>query len=83
MRINFSTEKEIKSKQVRNLPSGTVFILYSEYFINSEDRDYYIVLTRNGHREYYNLLNGAFKSFNDDCPVVVVDCALSVYGVTE
>ena len=83
MKINFSSKKPITPKKVTNLPSGTVFILHNEIAVPEDERDYYIVLTRNGHRDYYNFSNGAFRPLNDDCPVVIVDCALTVYGIKE
>ena len=83
MKINFSTKKPITPKKVKDLPSGTVFICYNEMNVSEDARTYHIVLTRNGHRDYYNLSNGSFRPLNDDCPVAIVDCALTVYGIKE
>ena len=83
MKVNFSTEKQIKGKSVKDLISGTVFSLYNERDADMEDKNYYMVCTRNGHREYFNLMNGSFKALNDDCPVLVVDCALTIYGIID
>ena len=83
MKYKFSEKDKPSCKRLRDLPSGTVFGLYNELNVNQEDRDYYIVLTHNGHREYYNLANGSFKPFHDECPVFVMDCALTFYGIKD
>lgn len=83
MKISFTPKAKPQPKILKNQPSGTVFGLYNEMDINQEDRDYYIVITRNGHREYYNLADGSFRPLNDNCPVMVMDCALTIYGIRD
>ena len=83
MKINFSPKKPITPKKVKDLPSGTVFILHNEMDIPEDARNYFIVLTRNGHRDYHNISNGSFRPLNDDCPVAIVDCSLTVYSIKE
>lgn len=83
MKLTF-TEKELpRPKILRNLPSGTVFGLYNEIELNQNDRDYYMVITRNGHREYLDLRDGSFRPLNADCPVMIMDCALTIYGIHD
>ena len=83
MKISFTEKAKPQPKILKNQPSGTVFGLYNEMELNQEDRDYYIVISRNGHREYYNLSDGSFKPLNDNCPVMVIDCALTIYGIKD
>ena len=83
MKYRFSEKDKPTPKILRNQPSGIVFGLYNELNINQEDRDYYIILTHNGHREYYNLADGSFRPLNDDCPVIVMDCAFTFYGIKD
>ena len=83
MKISFTEKAKPQPKILKNQSSGTVFGLYNEMELNQEDRDYYIVITRNGHREYYNLADGSFRPLNDNCPVMVMDCALTIYGIRD
>ena len=83
MKYRFSEKDKPAPKKLKDLYSGTVFGLYNELDINQEDRDYYIILTHNGHREYYNLADGSFRPLNDDYPVIVMDCALTFYGIKD
>lgn len=83
MKYKFSEKDRPNPKILRNQPAGTVFGLYNELDVNQEDRDYYIVLMRNGHREYYNLADGNFRPLGDTCPVIVMDCALTFYGIKD
>jgi hypothetical protein len=83
MKISFTQKAKPQPKILKNQPSGTVFGLYNEMDFNQEDRDYYIIITRNGHREYYNLADGSFRPLNDDCPIMVMDCALTIYGIRD
>lgn len=83
MKYKFSEKDKPAPKMLKDVCSGTVFGLYKELHFAQEDRDYYIVLTRNGHREYYNLANGSYRPLNNDCPVVIMDCALTFYGIKD
>ena len=68
---------------ITTLPVGEVFCLSNEMHLNKKERNYFIVTTRNGHREYYNLKSGAYKPFNTDCSVIEVDCSLTIYDTIE
>ena len=83
MKITFSPKANPQPKILKDLPSGTVFGLYKKIDINQEDRDYYIVATRNGHREYCDLVNGSIRPLDEDCWVIVMDCALTIYGIKD
>ena len=77
------TEKKVASVDITSLSSGDVFCLANEMHLNKKERNYFIVTARNGHREYYNLKNGANKPFNTDCSVIKVDCSLTIYDTIE
>lgn len=83
MKIHFSTKEALKPKILKNQPCGTVFSLFSEMNINQEDRDYYMIVCRNGHREYVNISDGSFRPINDDARIMVIDCSLTIYGIKE
>ena len=83
MKINFATKEAPAPKMLKNQPCGTVFCLYNEMLINQEDRDYYMVVCRNGHREYIDICDGSFRSLNDDARIMVIDCSLTIYGLKE
>lgn len=83
MKLTFAEKELPRPKILRNLPSGTVFGLYNQIDLNQNDRDYYMVITRNGHREYLDLRDGSFRPLNTDCPVMIMDCALTIYGIHD
>lgn len=76
-------EKKQTSVDITSLSSGDVFCLANEMHLNKKERNYFMAATRNGHREYYNLRNGANLPFNSDCPVIKVDCVLTIYDIME
>lgn len=84
MRITVA-EKKVTPIDITALSVGDVFCLHNEIekYLNKKDRTYYIVTSRNGHREYYNLSNGQNRPLNTDCPVVKVDCILTIYDTIE
>lgn len=83
MKLTFAEKELPRPKILRDLPSGTVFGLYNQIELNQNARNYYMVITRNGHREYLDLWDGSFRPLNTDCPVMIMDCALTIYGIQD
>jgi hypothetical protein len=78
-------EKKVAPVNITTLSVGEVFYLSNEIQqrLDKKERNYYMVTTRNGHREYCSLKSGAIVSFNTDCSVIKVDCALIIYDTIE
>lgn len=86
MRIVHNAEPKLKSKSVRAVQCGTVFVLEKDYkALQGTGREYtiscYMVCERNGHSYYVDICNGQDRPLNPDTPVFEVDCALEYYGI--
>lgn len=86
MKVIYNAEPKLKSKPLREVQGGTVFVLEKEYkAIRGTGRErnisYYMVCGRNGHTYYVDICNGQDRPLNSDTPVFEVDCALEYYGI--
>ena len=86
MKVVYNAEPKLKSKPLREVQGGTVFVLEKDYkAIHGTGRErnisYYMVCVRNGHYYYVDICNGQDRPLNSDTPVFEVDCALAYYGI--
>lgn len=86
MKVVYNAEPKLKSKALRLLQNGTIFVLEKDYKAlrgTGKERSitYYMVCVRNGHYYYVDISNGTDKPLNSDTPVFEVDCALAYYGL--
>lgn len=86
MKVVYNAEPKLKSKALRDVWSGTIFVLEKDYKAlrgTGKERSiaYYMVCVRNGHYYYVDISNGTDRPFNPETPVFEVDCALAYYGI--
>ena len=86
MKVVYNAEPKLQPKTLRNVWSGTIFVLEKDYKAlhgTGKERSiaYYMVCVRNGHYYYVDISNGTDKPLNSDTPVYEVDCALAYYGI--
>ena len=86
MKVVYNAEPKLKSKFVREVQGGTIFILEKDYkALHGTGRErsisYYMVCERNGHLYYVDISNGRDRPFGGETPVFEVDCALAYYGI--
>lgn len=85
MKVVYNAEPKFKSKPLRTVQGGTIFVLERDYKALQEtgkerNISYYMVCVRNGHTYYVDICNGQDRPLNSDTPVFEVDCALTYYG---
>ena len=86
MKVVYNAEPKLKSKTLRLVQGGTIFVLERDYKAiqgtgRERDISYYMVCVRNGHYYYVDISNGTDRPLNSDTPVYEVDCALAYYGI--
>lgn len=86
MKINYGNKPKYRSKSLRLLSPGEVFVIAREFDnrrggLFENETPIYMIAKRNGHICYFNLINGEDRPLNDDTPVYRVDCALEFYGI--
>lgn len=86
MKVVYNAEPKLKSKALRLVQGGTIFVLEKDFkAIQGTGRErsisYYMVCERNGHLYYVDISNGRDRPLNSDTPVFEVDCALAYYGI--
>ena len=86
MKVVYNAEPKLKSKPLRMVQGGTIFVLEKDFkALHGTGRErsisYYMVCVRNGHLYYVDIGNGQDRPLNTDTPVFEVDCALAYYGI--
>lgn len=86
MKVVYNAEPKLKSKPLRTVRGGTIFVLERDYkALQGTDRERTIpclmVCERNGHYYYVDISDGTDRPLNSDTPVFEVDCALAYYGI--
>lgn len=86
MKVVYNAEPKLKSKPLRLVQGGTIFVLEKDFkALQGTGRErniaYYMVCVRNGHFYYVDICNGQDRPLNSDTPVFEVDCALAYYGI--
>ena len=86
MKINYGNKPRYRSKCLRFLTPGDVFVVAKEFDnhcggLSENKTPVYMIVKRNGHTFYVNLITGEDRPLNDDTPVYRVDCTLEFYGI--